>query len=98
MYKKEFSEIAKVEKPTKNIDLAYSLTCETELITKNFENLVQIVVEYGPSSIELLDPKRLEVNCGEAQAVLNTISQMMHRFAAAGYGGIVFIREQGGEA
>ena len=92
MYKKEFGEMKKVEKPLPNIDYGYSLTCEIELISKKFDDLVQIVTEYGPSAIELLEPLKFSINAGEAQAVLNSISQIMHDFAAAGAGGIVFIK------
>ncbi len=92
LYKKEFSPIEEVEKPMKNIEKGFSQICETELITKNFDNLVQIVIEYGPSSVELLEPKRLEIDQGEAQGILNTISEMMHRFAAAGIGGVIIVK------
>jgi hypothetical protein len=92
MYKKEFGEIREVEKPIKNVDIGYSLTCEIELISKKFDNLIQIVTEYGPAAIEILEPKKFDLDAGEAQAILNSVSQMMHQFAAAGAGGIVFIK------
>jgi hypothetical protein len=92
MYKKEFGEIKKVEKPLPNIEFGYSLTCEIELISKKFDDLVQIVIEYGPSAVELLEPLKLNVNAGEAQTILTSISQLIHNFAAAGVGGIVFIK------
>ncbi len=94
MYKKEFGDIRKVEKPIKNVDVGYSLTCEVELVSKRFDNLVQIVTEYGPAAIEILEPKKLDVDAGEAQTILNSVSQIMHQFAAAGAGGIVFIKEK----
>jgi len=94
MYKKEFGEMKKVEKPLPNIDYGYSLTCEVEIISKKFDNLVQIVIEYGPSSIELLEPSKFNIDAGDAQAILNSISQMLHDFASAGAGGIVFLREK----
>jgi hypothetical protein len=92
VYKKEFGEIKKVEKPLPNIEFGYSLTCEIELISKKFDDLVQIAIEYGPSAIELLEPSKLNINAGEAQAILTSISQLIHNFAAAGAGGIVFIK------
>ena len=92
MYKKEFGEIKSVEKPMKNIDMGYSLTCEAEMISKKFDNLIQIVMEYGPSAIEILEPKCINIDAGEAQIILNSVSQIMHQFAAAGAGGMVFIR------
>ena len=92
MYKKEFGELKTVEKPLPNIELGYSLTCEVELVSQRLDNLVQIVTEYGPSAIELLEPSKINVNAGEAQSILNSVSQMMHEFAAAGAGGIVFLK------
>jgi hypothetical protein len=93
MYKKGFGEMRKVEKPLPNIEFGYSLTCEIELISKKLDDLAQVVSEYGPSAIELLEPLKLSINAGEAQTILNLISSIMHDFAAAGAGGIVFMRE-----
>jgi len=92
MFKRSYGEMKKVEKPLPNIEFGYSLTCEIELISNKFDSLVQIVTEYGPSAIELLEPLKFSVNAGEGQAILNSISQMMHEFAAAGAGGIVFLK------
>lgn len=93
LYKKDFGELKKVEKPLPNIEFGYSLTCEVELISKKLDDLAQVVSEYGPSAIELLEPLKLNINAGEAQTILNLISSIMHEFAAAGTGGIVFVRE-----
>lgn len=94
LYKKEFGEIRKVEKPLPNIEFGYSLTCDIELISKKLDDLAQVVSEYGPSAIELLEPLKLNINAGEAQTILNLISSIMHEFAAAGAGGIVFLRKE----
>jgi len=92
IYKKVFGEVKKVEKPIKNVDIGYSLTCEVNLISKKFDYLAQIVMEYGPAAIEILEPEKFNLDVGEAQGILNSISQMMHRLAAAGAGGIVFMK------
>ncbi|MBN2203377.1 MAG: hypothetical protein JW700_04300 [Candidatus Aenigmarchaeota archaeon] len=92
LYKKEFGDVKEVEKPLKNIEKGYSLTCEVELVASRLDNLVQIVTEYGPSAIEIIEPKKFDVDAGEAQTILNTISHIMHQFAAAGAGGMVMVR------
>lgn len=92
LYKKEFGTLEKREKPLKGIEVGWSGTAEVEFVVKDFDNLVQVVMQYGPSAVELLEPNKLNVNAGEAQAILNTVAQMMHHFAAAGLGGIVFVR------
>jgi hypothetical protein len=92
LYKKEFGEMKKVEKPMKNIDVAYTLISEVELITKNFDDLVQTVTLYGPAAVEILEPEKINMGCGEAQSILNSISQLIHKFAMTRAGGIVFIK------
>jgi len=92
IYKKQLSDIKEVEKPLKNVEKGYSRTADIELIVKNLDDMVQIVIEFGPSAIEILEPKNLKVDLPQAQSILNIIAQVMHQFAAAGIGGVVFIR------
>ena len=91
--KKQFGDILKVEKPLEGVNEAFSLTSEVELISKRFDDLSQIVIEYGPSAVEVLEPTNFKLDAGEAQMILNTIAETVHRFAAAGVGGIVFIKD-----
>ncbi len=92
MVKKELSQVEKVEKPMKGIETGFSQICETEFLAKNFNSLVQLVLEFGPSSVEILKPEKYQLSAGEAHNILNTMAEMMHRFAAAGFGGIVIAR------
>lgn len=92
MVKKDFSPAEKVEKPMQGIESAFSQVCETEIMVKGLENLVQIVLEFGPTSVEILKPEKYEISIREAQNMLNLMAEMMHRFAAAGFGGIVIAR------
>lgn len=89
VYKKDFTKPEFVENPHPIIKEGYSITCETELISRNLDNAVHVIMEYGPSAVEILEPNKLNLGIGEAQGILNLISEMMHRFAAAGVGGIV---------
>ncbi len=89
VYKKEFSQVKRVENPLPEIKEGFSVVAEVEIIVKKFDELVQIVMEYGPSAVEILEPKELKLNIGDCQNVLNGVSDMMHRFAQAGVGGMV---------
>jgi len=89
VYKKEFKEIVRVENPLPPIKEAYSNVVELELVTENFETLVFLVMTYAPSSVEILEPVALNLEVGEAQGILNSIAEMLHRFASAGLGGVV---------
>lgn len=92
LYKKDFSEIKKVEKPMKNISEAFSQVCETEFVCKDFDSLVQIAIEYGPSAIEILEPEKIVLRLDSAQGILNSVAELMHKFAAAGFGGLLVVR------
>ncbi|MBR9682575.1 MAG: hypothetical protein GOV02_02780 [Candidatus Aenigmarchaeota archaeon] len=94
LYHTEYSDIAKIENPTKQIKEGFSQICETKLAVKSLENLVDLVMEYGPAGIEVTEPARIEISVGEAQTIANSVSQMIHRFAAAGIGGLLFIKEK----
>jgi hypothetical protein len=89
IYKKDFKGFIEVEKPFPNIDKAYSYVVELEMVSKNFEALIFMVMNYAPSSVEILEPKELKVDIGQAQSTLISISEMMHKFARAGLGGVV---------
>ena len=89
LYKKEFSKIEEVEKPMKNVEKAYSQIVETEAMIKDIKTLIIIAISYGPSSIEILEPKKIEISAGEMQDISNMISGVIHRFAASGIGGII---------
>jgi hypothetical protein len=87
--KKEWGEMRKVENPMKNVPEAYSFIVEMEVLTATYERLFWLVIAYGPTSIEILEPNEMKLKMGEAQSVLNSMSEIIHSFAARGVGGIV---------
>jgi hypothetical protein len=94
LFKKEFGSVKRVDRPLRNVETGFSVTCDVEIVSKKLEYLVQTVIEFGPSAVEVLEPLSLNLKVGEAQNILNTISEMMHRFAAAGAGGILVLKEK----
>ncbi len=82
IYKKEFGEIREVKNPIVNIEKAYSYVVELELVSKDFESLLMLVMMYAPTSVEIIEPKDLKLGIGEAQAVLVSVAELVHRFAA----------------
>jgi len=91
IYKQDFKKMQELEKPLrgKNIEKAYSLVVEIELVSENFETLIFLVMNYAPSALEILEPEKLAMEANEAQGILNSVSDMVHRFAAVGAGGVV---------
>lgn len=91
VYHKEYLESVKVENPIKGIKEGWSQVINIKFVAKNFSELVQIILEYGPSAIEILSPQKKEMQISEAQDILNNVAGMMHRYAAAGLGGAVVV-------
>ena len=91
-YKQEYSEINKIQNPlpkNPNIKEAFSQVVEIECAVRRYEDLIQIVMHYGPSSIEILEPNKLKITLGEAQGILNSVADLIHKFVAAGIGGLI---------
>ncbi len=87
--KKEFRGAEEVDKPLPNVPKGYSQVVDIELVVENFDKLVWIVMNYGPSAIEILEPKNITMDFGEAQGILNSLASMIHTYAAMGAGGML---------
>jgi len=93
LYKKEEMDGKKVENPPiKGQTEAWSKIIEVELVVRTLSDLIELVIEYGPSATEILEPNEIKIKMNRAQDTLNLVSEMMHRFAAAGIGGILIPR------
>jgi len=89
VYKKDFQQIIETKSPFPQIPKAYSGLVEIELMTQNFDKLVYVVMNYGPTNVEILEPSKLNISMGEAQGIITSIATMLHKFAAAGLGGVM---------
>lgn len=87
--KEKMEAPVKLENPPKHVPEAYSQIMELELEFENFKRVFEYVMKYGPSALEIMEPKEMRVNLNEAQELVNRLATFMHRFAAAGVGGIV---------
>jgi hypothetical protein len=87
--KKDFKRTEKVDKPFANIETAYSGVVELEVLTPDYDRLVFLVLNYAPSAIEVLEPKRISMDAGEAQGILNSLAELIHRFVGMTRGGIM---------
>ncbi|MFH1445093.1 MAG: hypothetical protein ABIF08_01280 [Nanoarchaeota archaeon] len=89
LYRKDFKEVIETTSPFPNVPKAYSGIVEIELVAETLDKIVYIVMNYGPTNVEILEPTRIAIDMGEAQGIVNSVSTMMHKFAAAGVGGII---------
>jgi len=86
-----YEEVEKLAEPPKKFKgkEAYSQFVEVEAVVSSVENLLYAVVFFGPSSVEIIGPKEMKIKLEEAQSMANAMAEVMHRYAAAGAGGIV---------
>ena len=89
IYKKECKGVEEVKRPLPNIEKGYCEVFDVEMVAENFDKLVYIVMNYGPSSVEILEPSKITMGFGEAQGVLNSLAAMIHTFAATKGGMLV---------
>lgn len=88
-YNIEYSDTVRIENPQKGIDEAFSKVVELELLFKDVFTLLNVVMVYGPSSVEIIEPEKIQMSLSELQNTTNLIASVIHQFAAAGVGGIV---------
>ncbi len=69
-----------VEETLEN-DGVFTSMFEAEVVAKGFEDLIYLVINYGPSSIELIEPGKFEMKASEAQGVLIDVANMVHAYS-----------------
>ena len=87
-----FKETIEVEKPISKVDKAYSKAVEIEVLTKDVETLLSITIFFAPSAVEILEPESLKISAISIQAIMNTVADLLHRFASQGVGGVVIAK------
>lgn len=88
----EMEDAQKVDDPHPQLDEGFSKVCEVELSVKAFSDLIDIVINYGPTSVDVKGPDSREMPIGEMRDSLNSVAQMMHQFLQAGAGGMMISR------
>lgn len=61
-------------------DENYTSFMDIECSVASFSDVVNLIVNYGPSSVELLKPKDVRLSLGEAQDVLNEMTSAVHYY------------------
>jgi len=60
----------------------YTAFFDIEIETKTFKDVIHMIINYGPSSVELIEPEKLELNLNQSQELLNEISSAVHYYVA----------------
>jgi len=89
LYKKDYKEVKEIKGPSPEKPSMYSYVVEIEVVSQNLDKLAYIAMNYGPAAFEILEPNEIKVEAGEAQALLSSIADLVHKYARMGIGGIV---------
>lgn len=73
------SKISDTKKIDEEKDL-YSSFAEVEVRVSGLGRLLDLVFEFMPSSIEIVDPENLELNCQETTMFLNDLAGRLHKY------------------
>jgi hypothetical protein len=74
--KKTFSEPKRIE----HQEEAYVCFAEIEIRVNSFQKLLDLVFDFMPSSIEITEPGRLEMDSQEATMFVNNLAGRLHRY------------------
>lgn len=85
-------EVREVEQPAEGLDTGYSQVAEVEMEVDSFSELVEMVINYGPTSVDVHAPDRVEMDLAEVRDALNAVAQIMHQFLQSGAGGMMVSR------
>lgn len=79
--RKEPYEFAKIEKSTaEKIENTYCMFLDVDVSVPRFKDLIYLIINYGPSSVELLEPESVELSLHDAQELLNTVVSTVHYY------------------
>jgi hypothetical protein len=86
---REVEEIEKVENPHESLEEGYSQVAETVVETSSFEEAISLVINYGPTYIQLESPDHYDLSLKEGQETLQNVADIMRRYAKMGAGGML---------
>ena len=102
VYDTKVKEAVKVEKIPENFKKKipaggemWSQVAEARAVFKDLFTLINVVMVYGPSAVEIHEPSKYSMKADEMQNITNLVAGLLHEFASAGAGGVVISGERG---
>jgi CCR4-NOT transcriptional regulation complex NOT5 subunit len=89
-----YEGVQEVKNLREGIKQAFSEVAQLEMLTRNIDTLLYIVIFYALSAVEVLEPKDLRMGIDQVQTIMNSVADLVHRFAASGLGGVVISTQQ----
>lgn len=66
-------------KDTQNV---FSTFAEIEILVQDISRLIEIIFDYMPSSVEIIEPPNFSLKLEDANAVLNDLATKLHQYDA----------------
>ncbi len=85
----EKEDIKEVENPHPTLDTGFSQVIETQVEAEDFARAVKLVINYGPTYVQIEGPDPIEMNLKESQQALQEVANIMHQYAQQGAGGVI---------
>ncbi len=73
----------------KGISHVFSVVAEVVVHINELSNAFKVIMNYAPSSIEVIAPEKYELSLQDLQESLNSIADFMHKILSYGLGGVV---------
>ena len=61
---------------------SYTAFFNVDLSVPDFSDIIYLIVQYGPSSVELLEPTDVKLSLSQAQAALNEVASAIHYYVS----------------
>lgn len=61
---------------------AYTIFAEAEVLVSGMPKLIEIIFDYMPASIEIVEPQNIKFKLEDANALLNDLTMRLHQYDA----------------
>ncbi|WEL19264.1 hypothetical protein [Candidatus Nanohalococcus occultus] len=89
---KTFDEISEMENPHPGLEKGFSQVCEIRTEIDDFSKVIQTVINYGPTYVQIEGPDEINMDLKDAQESLQQVVDTMHQYANSGAGGMLISR------
>lgn len=64
------------------VETLFSSFCEIEFLADNLSRILELIFDFMPSSVEIIEPEVLRLNAADANALANDLSNRLHQYDA----------------
>lgn len=86
---REIDSVEQVDNPHPDLETGYSQVAEVVVEAESFEDAITLVINYGPTYVQLEEPDVYELSLKEGQETLQDVADIMRKYAEAGLGGML---------